>query len=40
MPLGDKSKLSFMIFFIFSSFKESLSASLTKIDKGFETPIA
>ena len=40
MPLGDKLKLSSIIFFTFSTFVESSSANLTKIDKGFDTPIA
>ena len=40
MPLGDKLKLSFIIFSTLSIFDSSPSASFIKIDNGFETPIA
>ena len=40
IPLGDKSKFSFIIFLIFSTFRLSESANFMNIDNGFETPIA
>ena len=40
MPLGDKLKFFSIIFFTLSTFSSSPLANLTKIDRGFETPIA
>ena len=40
IPLGDKLKLSSIIFFTFSTFALSPLANLMKMDKGLDTPIA